>query len=226
MVESGYMDNNIRRKAANKYFKSVLELREERKHKIIYVSSIILFILIVIKITVGEIVIPLSTRLFPYKDNRLYEVYLNDLNVEVEVQDTKKITIIPYLIYLVQYRGSVYQGDLEIYDDIVKSDSYKLKINSYDCYSKVPSLEENKNINYKISCNTEQNYIKKLTSDTKYTMYIKHTYKGKETYLYEGSFIEDITPYITKKGRYLIEITGSYKNIESKIYISFDKKKN
>ena len=125
------MDNNIRKKAANKYFKAVQELRKERKHKFIYALCIILFILIVIKITVGEIVIPLNTRMFPYKDNRLYEVYLNNLNVEVEVQDTKKITIIPYFLYIGQYRGSVYQGDLEIYDDIEESDSYKLKINSY-----------------------------------------------------------------------------------------------
>lgn len=219
-------NNNMRKKAANKYFKSVLELKEERKHKLIYILSIILFILIVIKITVGEIVIPLSTRMFPYKDNRLYEVYLNNKNVEVEVQDTKKITIIPYFLYIGQYRGSVYQGTLGIYDDIEESDLYKLKINSYDCYSKVPSLEENKNIEYKISCNTEQNYIRKLTNDTKYNMYIKHTYKGKETYLYEGAFIEDLTPFIKQKGRYLIEITGTYKNVESKIYVSFDMKNN
>lgn len=218
--------NDMRKKAANKYFKSVLELKEERKHKFIYILTVILFILIVIKITIGEIVIPLTTRMFPYKDNRLYEVYLNNKNVEVEVQDTKKITIIPYFLYIGQYRGSFYQGTLGIYDDIEESDSYKLKINSYDCYSKVPSLEENKNIEYKISCNTEQNYIRKLTNDTKYTMYIKHTYKGKETYLYEGTLIEDITPFIIKKGRYLIEITGTYKNVESKIYVSFDKKNN
>ena len=217
------MDNNMRKKAANKYFKAVQELKEERKHKFIYILTIILFILIVIKITVGEIVIPLSTKMFPYKDNRLYEVYLNDLTVQVEVEDKKKITIISYFLSIDQYRNSVYQGGLGIYDDIENSDTYKLKINSYDCYSKVPSLEENKNINYKISCNTEQNYIRKLTSDTKYTMYIKHTYKGKETYLYEGTLIEDITPYIIKKGRYLIEITGKYKNVESKVYVSFDK---
>ena len=218
--------NNMRKKAANKYFKSVLELKEERKYKFFYILSIILFILIVIKITVGEIVIPLSTKMFPYKDNRLYEVYLNNKNVEVEVQDTKKITIIPYFLYIGQYHNTVYQGTLGIYDDIEESDSYKLKINSYDCYSKVPSLEENKNIEYKISCNTEHDYIRKLTNDTKYSMYIKHTYKGKETYLYEGPFIEDITPYITRKGRFLIEITGTYKNVESKIYVSFDKKNN
>ena len=217
---------NMRKKAANKYFKSVLELREERKYKFIYILSIILFILIVIKITVGEIVIPLSTKMFPYKDNRLYEVYLNDLTAQVEVQDTKKIAIIPYFLSIGQYHNTVYQGDLGIYDDIEESNTYKLKINSYDCYSKVPSLEENKNIDYKISCNTEQNYIKKLNNDTKYTMYIKHTYKGKETYLYEGTFIEDITPFIKKKGRYLIEITGIYKNVQSKIYVSFDKRNN
>lgn len=215
--------NKMRKKAANKYFKSVQELKEERKHKFIYILTVILFILIVIKITVGEIVIPLNDLILPYKDNRLYEVYLNDLSVQVEVQDTKKITIIPYFLSIGQYRNSVYRGDLGIYDDIEESNIYKLKINSYDCYSKVPSLEENKNINYKISCNTEQNYIKKLASDTKYTMYIKHTYKGKETYLYDGTLIEDITPYIIKKGRYLIEITATYKNVESKIYVSFDK---
>ncbi|MBQ2946468.1 MAG: hypothetical protein IJE04_01270 [Bacilli bacterium] len=217
------MDNNMRKKAANKYFKAVQELNEERKHKFIYILSIILFTLIIIKITIGEIVIPLNSRIFPYKDNRLYEVYLNNLNVEVEVQDIKKITIIPYFLSIGQYYSGVYQGSLGIYDDVKESDSYKLKINSYDCYSKVPSLEENKNIEYKISCNTEQDYIRKLTNDTKYTMYIKHTYKGKETYLYEGSFIEEITPFIIKKGRYLIEITGTYKNVESKIYVSFDK---
>ena len=48
------MDNkNMRKEAANKYFKSVLELREERKYKFIYILTVILFILIVIKIIIG-----------------------------------------------------------------------------------------------------------------------------------------------------------------------------
>jgi len=62
--------------------------------------------------------------------------------VQVEVQDTKNITIIPYFLSIGQYRNSVYQGDLGIYDDMEESNIYKLKINSYDCYSKVPSLED------------------------------------------------------------------------------------
>lgn len=217
------MDENKRkeeRKAAFEYFKSVKELKEERKHKFLYVLAIILFILMVIKITAGEIVIPLPFR---YKDNRLYEVYLNDEVVTVEVQDERKITIIPYFLSFIQYHNDVYIGEFDIYEDIVDSPYYKLKINSYDCYAEMPSLKENKKINYKISCNTEQEYIKEKTSDTIYTLHIKRTYRGRETILYDGEFIEDITPYIKENGRYLLTITGNYKNVESEIYVSFDK---
>jgi len=210
----------MRKKAANKYFKSVLELKEEKKSKIIYIISIMLFILIAIKLILGELVIPIPIK---YKDNRLYEVYLNDLDMTSEVIDKRKITIIPYFLYLEQSYHGIYIGNGEIYEDIQNSTTYNLKINSYDCYSAVPSLKENEKINYKISCNTEQNYIKKLTNDTTYKLYIKRTYKGKETILYDGKFIEDITPYIVEKGRYYVRIMGNYKNVESEISISFDK---
>ena len=209
-----------RRKAASKYFKSVQELKEERKNKFIYILCIIIFILFAIKLIVGEIVIPIP---FEYKDNRLYEVYLNDLDMTVEVEDEKKITIIPYFLSFVQRYHGVYIGTLDIYENIEDSPYYKLKINSYNCYAQMPSLEENEKINYKISCNTEQEYIKEKTFDTTYNLHIKRTHRGKETILYDGKLISDITEYIVEKGRYLIMITGNYNNVESKIYVSFDK---
>jgi len=208
------------KKAAIEYFKSVEELKNERKNKFIYILAIILFILVAIKLILGEIVISLP---FEYKDNRLYEVYLNDIDMTVEVEDEKKITVIPYFLSFVQRYHGVYTGTLDIYEDIEESPCYKLKINSYNCYAEMPSLEENEKINYKISCNTEQEYIKELNNDTVYKLYIKRTHKGKETILYDGDFIEDITEYIVDRGRYLIMITGNYKNVESKIYVSFDK---
>lgn len=213
-------DEKLTTKAAHAYFKSTKELKEERKYKIIYISTIILFVLISIKFIVGEIVIPLP---FEYKDNRLYEVYLNDIDMTVEVEDEKKITIIPYFLSFVQRYNGVYIGTGDIYEDIEYSPYYKLKINSYNCYAEMPALKENEKINYKVSCNTEQEYIKELTNDITYKLYIKRTHKGKETILYDGNFIEDITKYIVDKGRYLIMITGNYKNVESKIYVSFDK---
>ena len=191
-----------RKKAANAYFKSVQELKEERKSKFIYILVIIFLILLAIKVIFGEIVIELPSQ---YKDNRLYEVYLNNIDVTVEVEDVKKITIIPYFLSFEQRYNGVYVGTLDIYENIVESPYYKLKIN------------------YKVSCNTEQKYVKELTNDTTYKLYIKRTYKGKETIYYDGEFIEDITKYIVDKGRYLIMITGNYKNVESKIYISFDR---
>lgn len=208
------------RKAAFEYFKSVQELKEERKSKLIYILAIILFILLAIKLIVGEIVIPLP---FKYKDNRLYEVYVNDVVASVEVEDERKITIVPYFLSFTQRHYSVYLGELDIYDKIEDNSYYKLKINSYKCYSEMPSLNEKDKINYKISCNTEQEYIKELTNDTDYKLHIKRTHKGKETILYDGKFIQDITPYIIEKGRYLLTITGKYDNVESKIYVSFDK---
>ena len=214
------MDKNKIKEAAFAYFKSTQELKEERKHKFLYVLTIILFILIVIKITVGEIVIPIPLE---YNDNRLYEVYVNEKVATVEVGDERKITIIPYFLSFVQYHNDVYIGDLDIYEDIVDSPYYKLKINSYICYAEMPSLKENKKINYKVSCNTEQDYIKEKTSDTTYQLHIKRTHRGKEVILYDGKFIQDITPYIKEKGRYLLTIIGKYNNVESKIYVSFDK---
>ena len=214
------MNEKERKETAFEYFKSQKELKEERKSKFIYILVIILFILIVIKIAVGEIVIPIPLE---YNDNRLYEVYINEKVATVEVEDKRKITIIPYFLSFVQYHNDVYIGEFDIYEDIVDSPYYKLKINSYNCYAEMPSLKENEKINYKISCNTENEYIKEKTFDTDYQLHIKRTHKGKEVILYDGKFIQDITPYTKEKGRYLLTITGNYKNVESKIYVSFDK---
>jgi len=127
-----------RKKAANAYFKSVQELKEERKNKFIYILVIIFLILLAIKVIFGEIVIELPSQ---YKDNRLYEVYLNNIDVTVEVEDVKKITIIPYFLSFEQRYNGVYVGTLDIYENIVESPYYKLKINSYNCYAEMPSLE-------------------------------------------------------------------------------------
>lgn len=209
------------RKAAFEYFKSVQELKEERKSKFLYILAIILFIIIAIKLIVGEIVIPIP---FEYKDNKLYEVFLNDTTISVEVTDKKKTKIIPYFLSFEQYHHTMYRGTIDIVYDLEKSDYYKLKINSYDCYAEMPSLKENEKIDYKISCNTDnENLTKKLRNGIEYKLFIRRTYKGKETVLYDGEFIEDISQYLTGKGSHYIRITETNKNVESTISFYLEK---
>ena len=97
-----------RKKASREYFKSVKNLKKDRKKLIIKIISIALFIIVIIKLTIGEILIPMPFVLYP--KNRLYKIYFNDISFDAEVVDIHKMPIIPYFVYLVD---KIFKSDIK-----------------------------------------------------------------------------------------------------------------
>lgn len=205
-----------RKKASKEYFKAVRELKKDKKKLIIKILFVATLIIVVFKLTIGELLIPIPFVNYP--KNRLYKVYFNDISFDTEVTDIRKIPIIPYFIYLIDSSYQTYQGDLDNMNYKVPKDNenYKIKVESYTCYAK--NLDDIGKIQE--GCNqTFKNQVLEKNNDTKYTMEIIKDYY---TTIYKGKFKEDIKEYINGKGHYYIEIIGKYKNVESKIYFIFD----
>ena len=81
-----------RKEAEQNYVATVEKTKESRKKLIIKVISIIAIVVVFIKVCFGTIHIMSP---FIYKQNRLYEVYINDMLISVEVFDHYHLPIIP-----------------------------------------------------------------------------------------------------------------------------------
>ena len=190
------------------------EIRKNKRKKIIIIMTIILIIVSVIKIFFGTI--ELYNIFGASKSNaRYYKVTVNDKHVAVSYIATHTIPIIPFLVNF----NSVYLGNSNIAgDDTVAfysddSDKYIIDVNSYSCYYE----------NIKTECtNNEQNM--KKDNDTKYTKVKITRITNPHEVVYEGKYINNIAPYITKKGQYHVEITARYGLTKSEIYFYFDNK--
>ena len=187
------------------------KMRKSRKNKFIIIFSIIIIIIAIIKIFFGTI--ELYNIFGTSKSNaRYYKVTVNNKHVAVSYTATHTIPIIPFLVNF----NSVYLGNSNIVgDDTVAfysddSDKYIIDVNSYSCYYE----------NIKTECtNNEQNM--KKDNDTKYTKVKITRITNPHEVVYEGKYINNITPYITKKGQYHIEITARYELTKSEIYFYF-----
>ncbi len=210
-------DLEKRRKTASKeYFRTIKDLKKSRKKLIIEIVCVILFIIVVFKLTIGELLIPIP--FVNYTKSRLYKVYFNDISFDTEVVDTHKMTIIPYFIYLIDGNHMTYQGDYDMHNYKVSSnnENYNIKVESYSCYAE--NLDDIGKI--QVGCNQSyKNQVLNENKDTKYTMEIVKDYY---TVVYKGEFQSDIKDYIDGKGHYYIEIIGKYSNVESMMYFTFD----
>ena len=188
------------------------EMWKARKKKIIIITSIILIIVTVIKIFFGTIELYNVFGASPSK-SRYYNVTVNNKQVAVSYISTKKIPIIPFLVNF----NSVYMGNSYIKgDDTGKffyndgSDKYIIDINSYSCYYESIQIE----------CTNNGQNMKK-NNDTKYTQVkITRTSNPYEV-IYQGKYIDDITPYVVKKGNYHVAITAKHGLTESEVYFYF-----
>ena len=205
-----------RKKASKEYFKSVNEIKKDRKKLIIEILGIATLIIVVFKLTIGELLIPIPFVQYP--KNRLYRIYFNDVPYSVSVSDIRKMPIIPYFIYLVDTSTGIFSSDDSVSNYKISADNkdYKIRVESYTCYA--GNLDDIGKIQE--GCNqTYENQVLEKNNDTKYTMKIIKDYY---TTIYKGKFQSDIKDYIDGKGHYYVEIIGKYKNVESQMYFTFD----
>ena len=178
------------------------DIKNERKKKIIYILSIIILIIVFIKIVFGAIYIP-NVLKYPFNKTRFYKVTLNDELISSEYFLTQKLPIIPYLntrmidkiILIITYDGN-------------GLDKFIIDIESYSCYYK----------GHQTRCKDEKQNMEK-NYDTKYTrLVIERTTKPAEI-IYDGEFINDLTPYIKNRGNgiYVVTIYANYSFIETKV---------
>ena len=222
------------KEAINDYLVSSVEtveyIKKRRKKRII---------LILIFITLFWFLIlygPFSHMLIAKRKLRLYEVQINDreLSVNEKIYNT---TIIPIIFVIPNGNsGTFFSKELEK-NNVINGESYLLSIKSYTCFlsgndQKIP-----------ISCNkkTDSKYENHDTSytsmqilqydyDEKYTYSLGNDHLSRSYYIgensmitrpyeeyttiYNGSFLTDLTPYITNPNVYVIKVNLKYKGIK------------
>lgn len=190
------------------------ELRKAKKKKIIIIASVVILSFILFKIFVGEINVTIPNLASQHR-NRQYDVRVNNTSVDVGVEETKKTTIIPFIMYISDFSSHRFTGEMNINNmKYEMGTSIILNIDSYECYTQ--------NDNIQLSCVSSSGNVKKIkVSDTTYTLRIKRLNRA-ETIIYNGKFISDISKYLTDNGKYRIFITGKYKNITSTIYFDLE----
>ena len=121
-----------RKEAKQNYVTTVEKAKESRKKLIIKVISIIAIVVIFIKVCFGTIHIMSP---FLYKQNRLYQAYINDELINVEVFDHYRLPIIPFLVSFDAINAQSYDYDGGHLQYEVKDDDDKILLSfvSYKC---------------------------------------------------------------------------------------------
>lgn len=191
------------------------EIKKTRRKKFLKFILFVVVIASLIKIFFGTIEIN-NFLYYPPNKVRFYKVTVNDTLISAEYYIRHKIPIIPYLVHFNSYYYGInyveeYEHGPYFYDD--GSKEYLIDIKSYSCYAG----------NYQIECSNYEPEIMKKNDDTKFTnMKITRTTKPYEE-VYNGKFINNITPYIREKGTYTIEITAKFSLVETKVDFYFSR---
>jgi len=202
-----------------KYRKEVIEelnfstkiIGKERKLFIYHIVELIICLLIpfaAFKLIVGEINIPRK-----YRESRLYVVEINDEKINVNANEKRKKTILPFVLNF-----SLYSSEMFYYYDspnpviVNLNDPIKLSFNEYICFSDTLGIDS------QVACT---DHIKEISrkikvKDGEYKLVI-HKSHGTGKLMYEGKIIKDITEYLPDKGWYFIEITGKYEKMDVNI---------
>ncbi len=196
------------------YQKLTKNLYREKRKKRLKVLLVIIIMGIMFKIFFGTLEF---NNFFEYSSSkgRYYKITVNEKQIPASYSLRHKIPIIPFLInFNSYYIGS---SDIEGYNNdnffsFNTSEKYIIGIESFNCYY----------YDLMIECKNNNQKMKK-NNDTRYTSLIITTATKPYERVYEGKFIEDITPYVEKKGKYHIEITAKYRFFnEAKIYFYFN----
>lgn len=206
-------EEELKKEVIREYMKSSSEMIKKRNRKIIIISLLVILIIIIIKIFFGTIEL---YNIFGYSSSnaRYYKVTVNNKQVAVSYISTHKVPIIPFLVNF----NSVYLGNSHIVgnDDVsFQADSSKIYItgiSSYSCYHEDIQTE----------CKNNQQEMKE-NKDEKYSLLTITRITNPREVVYQGNLVEDISPFITKKGEYHIEITAKHGLVETKMHFYLEK---
>lgn len=205
----------MKQEALVEMLKTNQEIRAERKKKIIRIGIVIVIVVAVIKIFFGTIEL-YNVLGYPPSKARYYKLTVNGEQVGTSHTVRHKIPIIPFLVNFNSYclGNSDIVGDERGHNFFADgSDKYVIDISSYSCYINETQVE----------CKNNEQDMKK-NKDTRYTkMIITRTSNPYET-VYSGKYINDIFPYIQKKGVYHVEITANHFFNEDTVYFYFRQK--
>jgi len=190
--------------------KTSSEYKKSKKENFIIIISSIFIIVLFTKIVFGVVDIPNIFK-YPLNKTRFYKVTLNGELITTEYVLTQRIPIIPYLINLKSgtfgqnYVTSDEDGSYYKTNDL---DKFIIDIDSYSCYYKGSQT----------ICKDDRQEMEK-NNDTKYTRLTIYRTTNPYEEIYNGKFINDITPYIKDKGKgvYSITIYAEYSFIETEV---------
>lgn len=175
--------------------------------------AIVLLILVGYKVIFGTKYINANKN---YDKNRYYRLMVNNNEIGIEVEEIKKIPIIPSILYIV-YPSNIIYGALDS-DEL----TYEYKLGGqmlfdlwiYECFDK----EE------QIACDKKSENLIEII-DNSYILSIVRSYKNEkneevEDVLYNGNLIKDVSQYFPIKGLYAVNIKRSKGFISTNIIIN------
>lgn len=202
----------IKQEALIELLKTNQEIRKERKKRIFKISIVVVLVTAVMKIFFGTIEL-YNILGYPPSKVRYYKLTVNGEQIETSQNVRHKIPIIPFLINFNSYclGNSDIVGDERGHNFIADgSEKYIIDISSYSCYFHKTQVE----------CKNNEQEMKK-NKDTRYTKMIITRTSNPYKILYSGNYVNDISPYVKKKGIYHVEITANHFLNEDKVYFYF-----
>ncbi len=232
--------NHEQKQALDDYLKVSLEfMKNKKKQRIKKITIIILMFPIFLFILFNN---PFTFVFTSKKDLRYYEVYLNNYKLRVS-EKIENTVILPHLIEIPNGNSVTFYENNK--NTIINKAPYILSIKSYTCF--IPS--KNRKIKISCNEKSENDINKYENKDTFYTkmQILKYDYESKYEYsvhnevlsrtylihedawctrpfeeysiIYEGDFIEDITPYISKTSVYVIKLNFQYKTTKGTLSV-------
>ena len=177
--------------------------------KKIWIIIAVIGVIAIIKIFFGEINISLNASF----DNPTYVVKISDKSVGLDIQTTKKNTIIPFLVNYVPYSLLFTEGGT--YFEYSFGQPIVLDISAYNCYTDITGKET------LIGCSSSSN--KHILKEISNAQYYKMSITGgspvgmTNTPVYNGEYLANITDLLKNKGKYQVVIYAKYDNYESQI---------
>lgn len=203
----------LRKEMLSEMNKLNIEIKKDKK-KLLIKMIIYAFIIGIIKTIFGSIELYSIMGYPPFKA-RFYKVTVNNEPISIDYSIHHKIPIVPFLIHFNSYYSGTnsVEGKNRTTFDIDSSQNYIIDIDSFNCYKG----------KYQVECRYDYQTMK-ANEDTRYSkLIITQTNKPYEE-IYRGKFLNDISPYIRKKGNYCIRIIAKYFLVETEIYFYLDNK--
>lgn len=159
-----------------------------------------------------------------------FDISITGVDVRSTVHTEFKKVYVPYMFYSADEMFGIYNRDSiefgETYNRLTDMGVYILKVTSYRCYY------INDDIKLDIGCST-QDIDSSIVEDPHLITRVKNSkveYTGLKiidrghdnTVVYDGEFVNNLSPYIYKPSRYAIFIYANYKNAKATVSTTID----